>query len=42
MNGGRAILVLANAGLIKVKDIKNVTTTAADITENPHNFKFLN
>ena len=40
-NGGRAILVLANAGLIKVKDIKNVTTTVADITENPHNFKFL-
>lgn len=40
-NGGRAILVLANAGLIKVKDIKNVTTTVADITKNPHNFKFL-
>ena len=40
-NGGRAILVLANAGLIKVKDIKNVTTSVADITENPHNFKFL-
>ena len=40
-NGGRAILVLANAGLIKVKDIKNVTTTVADITENPHNFKFI-
>ena len=40
-NGGRAILVLANAGLIKVKDIKNVTTSVADITENPHNFKFI-
>ena len=33
--------MLANAGLIKVKDLKNVTTTVADITENPHNFKFL-
>lgn len=40
-NGGRALLVLANAGLIKVKDTKNVTTNIADITENPHNFKFL-
>lgn len=40
-NGGRAILVLANVNLIKVKDIKNTTSSVADITENPHNFKFL-
>lgn len=39
-NGGRALLLLANAGLIKVKDINNVTTSVADITENSHNFKF--
>ncbi len=39
-NGGRALLLLANAGLIKVKDINNVTTSVADITENIHNFKF--
>lgn len=40
-NGGRAILVLANAGLLQVKNNKDVTTTVADITANPHNFKFL-
>jgi D-methionine transport system substrate-binding protein len=39
-NGGRALLLLANAGIIKVKDINNVTTSVADITENTHNFKF--
>ena len=38
-NGGRALLVLAKANLIKVKDIKNVTTTVKDITDNPHKFK---
>lgn len=40
-NGGRALLVLAKAGLIKVKDIKNVVTTLNDITDNPHKFKFV-
>ncbi|MDD4723065.1 MAG: MetQ/NlpA family ABC transporter substrate-binding protein [Acidaminococcaceae bacterium] len=39
-NRGRALLLLANAGLITVKDINNVTTSLADITENKHNFKF--
>lgn len=39
-NGGRALLLLANAGLIKVKDINNVISSVADITENKHNFKF--
>ncbi len=39
-NGGRALLVLAHAGLIKVKDINDVTTSVADITENPKNLKF--
>ncbi len=33
--------MLAENGLIKVKDIKNIDTTLQDITENPHNFKFI-
>lgn len=40
-NGSRAILMLAENGLIKVKDIKNIDTTLQDITENPHNYKFI-
>lgn len=39
-NCGRALLVLANAGLIEVKDKNNTTTSVNDITKNPHNFKF--
>ncbi|MEG1346351.1 MAG: MetQ/NlpA family ABC transporter substrate-binding protein, partial [Acidaminococcaceae bacterium] len=38
-NGGRALLLLAQQGLITVKDPKNVTTAVADITANPHNYK---
>ncbi len=37
-NGGRAILLLADKGLIEVKDKKDVTTTVKDITANPHHF----
>ena len=40
-NGGRALLLLAEQKLIEVKDIKDVTTSVADITGNPHNYKFL-
>ncbi|MEA5091792.1 D-methionine-binding lipoprotein MetQ [bioreactor metagenome] len=40
-NGSRSILLLANAGLIKVKDIKNIDTSLHDITENPHNYKII-
>ena len=40
-NGGRSLLVLAAKGLIKVKNPKDITTTVADITENPHNFKIV-
>lgn len=40
-NGGRSLLVLAAAGLIKVKDPKDITTTVNDITENPHNYKIV-
>ena len=40
-NGGRSLLLLANNGLIKVKDSKNISTTIQDITENPHHFKII-
>ncbi|MDO4179566.1 MAG: MetQ/NlpA family ABC transporter substrate-binding protein [Phascolarctobacterium sp.] len=40
-NGSRAILMMAHAGLLKVKDIKNISTTVQDITENPHNYKII-
>ena len=40
-NGGRSLLVLAAAGLIKVKNPTDITTTVKDITENPHNFKIV-
>lgn len=37
-NGGRALLLLADKGLIKVKNPSDVTTSVKDITENPHNY----
>jgi D-methionine transport system substrate-binding protein len=40
-NGGRSLLLLANHGLIKVKDPKDISTTIQDITENPHHFKIV-
>ena len=40
-NGGRSLLLLANHGLIKVKDSKNISTTIQDITENPHHYKII-
>lgn len=39
-NGARALLVLDAAGVIKVKDNKNVMTSVNDIVENPHNITF--
>ncbi|MBO5992817.1 MAG: metal ABC transporter substrate-binding protein, partial [Acidaminococcaceae bacterium] len=39
-NGGRALLMLDNAGLIKVKDKTNSVTALTDVIENKHNFKF--
>lgn len=36
-NGGRALILLADKGLIKIKDMKNVVTTVKDITANPKN-----
>ncbi|HBM80086.1 MAG TPA: methionine ABC transporter substrate-binding protein [Clostridiaceae bacterium] len=39
-NEGRALLLLQNQGLIKLKDEKGLTQTPRDIAENPKNFKF--
>lgn len=39
-NGGRALLLLQKAGLLKLKDGVNEKATVQDIAENPHNFKF--
>ena len=38
-NGGRALLLLAKTGLIKLKDEKSITATPKDITDNPKNIK---
>ncbi len=40
-NGGRALILLANKGLIKLKDINNVSSTVFDIVENKKNLKFV-
>ena len=39
-NGGRALLLLAKAGLIKLKDSNNILATVKDITENTKDLKF--
>lgn len=39
-NGGRALLLLANHGLIKLKDPKNILATSRDVAENPKKLKF--
>ncbi|MCE4054594.1 MetQ/NlpA family ABC transporter substrate-binding protein [Pseudomonas sp. Au-Pse12] len=39
-NGGRALLLLDKAGLIKLKDSNNILATVKDITENPKDLKF--
>ena len=38
-NGGRALLLLDKAGLIKLKDSTNILSTVKDITANPKNLK---
>lgn len=38
-NGARALLVLADKGFIQVKDKNSVTTSVADITANPKNYR---
>ena len=39
-NGGRALLLLDKAGLIKLKDSSNILSTPKDIAENPKKLKF--
>lgn len=39
-NGGRALLVLQSAGLIKLRDSAPITATPQDITENKKNLQF--
>ncbi|RLL71912.1 MetQ/NlpA family ABC transporter substrate-binding protein [Paenirhodobacter hankyongi] len=39
-NGGRALLVLQDFGLIKLADGTGLTPTVLDVTENPKNLKF--
>ncbi|OEO24937.1 methionine ABC transporter substrate-binding protein [Pseudomonas sp. J237] len=38
-NGGRALLLLQKAGVIKLKDSSNITATPKDIVENPKKIK---
>ncbi|MDR3413692.1 MAG: MetQ/NlpA family ABC transporter substrate-binding protein [Formivibrio sp.] len=39
-NGGRALLLLAKAGVITLKDAGNILATAKDIASNPKKLKF--
>ena len=39
-NGGRALLLLQDLGLITLSDPENLESTPKDIKENPHNLKF--
>ncbi|WP_336356635.1 MetQ/NlpA family ABC transporter substrate-binding protein [Pseudomonas granadensis] len=39
-NGGRALLLLAKAGVITLKDPTNILSTIKDIAENPKDLKF--
>lgn len=38
-NGGRALLLLAKAGVITLKDNTNILSTPRDIADNPHNIR---
>lgn len=40
-NGARALILLEDAGLIKLEDKKNLNSTEKDIKENPKNLKFI-
>ena len=40
-NEARALLLLQDNGLLKLKDGAGLTATVNDITENPHNIKFV-
>ncbi len=40
-NGGRALILLHNEGLIKLKDPSNILSTTFDVVENPHKLTFV-
>lgn len=40
-NGGRALLILQAAGVLKLKDGGSITSTKADVVENPHKVKLV-
>jgi D-methionine transport system substrate-binding protein len=40
-NGGRAINLLAEGGLVKIKDGKGLTPSLLDVVDNPHGFRFI-
>lgn len=40
-NGGRALLLLQKAGLISLKDPKNITATKEDVVDNKKNLQFV-
>ena len=40
-NGGRALLLLQDRGLIEVDPAKELLPTVLDVTKNPHEFKFV-
>jgi len=40
-NGARGLLILAEHGLIKLKDQSGVTATVADIVDNPKKLRFV-
>lgn len=39
-NGGRALLLLQKAGLVKLKDPNNILATSRDLAENPKKLRF--
>lgn len=40
-NGGRALLLLQSAGILKLKDGGSIASTKADVVENPHKVKLV-
>lgn len=40
-NGGRALVVLADAGYITLKEGVNINASIYDVEENPHNYEFI-
>ena len=40
-NGARALIMMHNAGLIKLKDPEDLQASKLDVVENPHKFKLI-